>query len=179
GSEAGPNAQSDLPLPFSRAAAARHGSGLGGGRHSRRAHWRARLADGARSDPGNRRLRRGPGRAARHVRRPRHALRDAALRMGPGQSALGRASHDQGSIASRLTALWRRSHFVQVATAVVPFSTDHLLSPAVRTPKQICLAPLHLVQKPSLVSFHVPSPFAPPAPIGSRVILPSELNVIL
>ena len=38
-----------------------------GGRHPRRAHRRARLADGARGDPRDRRLRRGPGRPARHV----------------------------------------------------------------------------------------------------------------
>src|SRR5262249_40446542 len=46
---------------------------------------------------------RGARRPPRHVRRPRHALRDAQLRMGPGEPALGRASHDQGFVASRLT----------------------------------------------------------------------------
>jgi threonine dehydrogenase-like Zn-dependent dehydrogenase len=97
--------QPDLPLPFPRAVAARHGPDLRGGRHPRRAHRRARLADGARSDPGNRRLRRGARRAAAHVRRPRHALRDPAIRLGPVQPALGRASHDQGFIASRLIVL--------------------------------------------------------------------------
>src|SRR5438128_864985 len=75
--------------------------------------------------------------------------------------------------------LWRRSHFVQVATAVVPFITDHLLSPAVRMRKQLALEPCQVVQKPSLVSFQVPSALEPPALIGSRIILPSGLNVIL
>src|SRR5215472_9886253 len=86
-------------------AAVRHGSDLCGGRHPRRAYRRARLAHGARSDPGNRRLRRGARRAAAHVRRPHHALRDAAIRLGSVQPAFGRASHDQGFIASRLIIL--------------------------------------------------------------------------
>jgi hypothetical protein len=45
--------------------------------------------------------------------------------------------------------------------------------------KQLALEPCQVVQKPSLVSFHVPSALEPPAPTGSRVILPSGLNVIL
>src|SRR5262249_53041131 len=73
----------------------------------------------------------------------------------------------------------RPNHFVQVATDVVPFITDHLLSPAVRILKQLALEPFQVVQKPSLVSFQVPSPLEPPEPIGSRVILPSGLNIIL
>src|SRR5437899_1507450 len=70
-------------------------------------------------------------------------------------------------------------YFVQVATAVVPFITDHLLSPAVRMRKQLTLEPFQVVQKPSLVSFQVPSPLAPVPASGSRVILPSALNTIL
>src|SRR2546430_13775859 len=70
-------------------------------------------------------------------------------------------------------------HFVQVATTVVPFTTDHLLSPAVRMRKQLGWEPFQVVQKPSFVSFQVPSPFEPPPPIGSRVIFPSALNIIL
>ena len=72
----------DLPLPVPRAAAARHRSGLRGGRHSRRAHRRARFADGARGDPRDRRLRRGAGRTAGDVRRPLDAVRDAAAMPG-------------------------------------------------------------------------------------------------
>ena len=41
---AGRQAEPDLSLPVSRAAAARHGAGLRGGRHPRRAHRRGRLA---------------------------------------------------------------------------------------------------------------------------------------
>src|SRR3984893_13287850 len=70
-------------------------------------------------------------------------------------------------------------HFVQVATTVVPFITDHLLSPAVRMRKQLALEPFQVVQKPSLVSFQVPWPLAPEVAIGSRVILPSAVNTIL
>src|SRR5271167_567216 len=59
-------------------------------------------------------------------------------------------------------------HFVQVATTVVPFITDHLLSPAVRMRKQLALEP-----------FQVPWPLAPEVATGSRVILPSAVNTIL
>src|SRR4029453_3112784 len=62
---------------------------------------------------------------------------------------------------------------------VVPFVTDHLLSPAVRMRKQLGWEPFQVVQKPSFVSFQVPSAFEPPEPTGSRVILPSALNIIL
>ena len=51
-------AQSDLSLPVSGRAAARSDPGVLGGRHSRRAHRRARLDDGAGGDPRDRRLRR-------------------------------------------------------------------------------------------------------------------------
>src|SRR5207302_4935682 len=71
------------------------------------------------------------------------------------------------------------SYFVQVAITVVPFITDHLLVPAVRTRKQLAVEPFHVVQKPSLVNFQVPSPLAPLFASGSRVILPSAVKTIL
>ena len=61
---------------------------------------------------------------------------------------------------------------------VEPLSTDHLLSPALTTVKQLSLPPFHMVQKPSFDSFQVPSPLLP-VPIGWRFILPSAVNVIL
>src|SRR5262245_10174500 len=45
--------------------------------------------------------------------------------------------------------------------------------------KQLALEPFQVVQKPSLVSFQVPSPLAPELAAGSRVILPSAVNTIL
>ena len=83
----GRQAEPDLSLPVSGGAAARHGAGLLGGRHSRRAHRRARLDDGARSDPRDRRLRRGLGRAAADDGRARDAVRDAELCVGRNESA--------------------------------------------------------------------------------------------
>ena len=77
------HAQPDLSLPVSRAAAARHRAGLRRGRHSRRAHRRDRLADGARSAARDRRLRRGTGRPPADGRRALDAVRDARLRVGP------------------------------------------------------------------------------------------------
>src|SRR5262249_12282804 len=62
---------------------------------------------------------------------------------------------------------------------VVPFMTDHLLSPADAMRKQLALEPFQVVQKPSLVSFQVPSDLAPDLATGSRVILPSAVNTIL
>ena len=73
------HAQSDLSLSVSRAAAGRHRAGLRGSRHPRRAAGRARLDDGAGSDPRDRRLRRRPGRAAADGRRALDAVRDAEL----------------------------------------------------------------------------------------------------
>src|SRR5579871_3111453 len=73
----------------------------------------------------------------------------------------------------------RGAHLLQVATTLVPFSTDHLFSLVGRTEKQLGCAPCQVVQKPSLLSFQVPWPFAPALPAGSRVTLPSGLNVIL
>jgi hypothetical protein len=61
---------------------------------------------------------------------------------------------------------------------VEPLSTDHLLSPALTTVKQLSRPPFHMVQKPSFDSFQVPSPLLP-VPIGWRFILPSAVNVIL
>lgn len=73
--------------------------------------------------------------------------------------------------------LW--SYFDQVATLLVPFTIDHLLSPAGRTRKQLAFEPFQVLQNPCLESFQVPSAFEPPVPIGSRVILPSAANTIL
>lgn len=69
-------------------------------------------------------------------------------------------------------------YLLQVAMMVEPLSTDHLLSPALTTVKQLSLPPFHMVQKPSFDSFQVPSPLLP-APIGWRFILPSAMKVIL
>ena len=84
-------AQSDLPLPLSRGAAAGNRADLLPSRRARRARRRARLADGAGGDPRNRRrLRRRrprPGRAAADDRHALDALRDADLRLGRDQSA--------------------------------------------------------------------------------------------
>ena len=69
-------------------------------------------------------------------------------------------------------------YLLQVAMMVEPLSTDHLLSPALTTVKQLSLPPFHMVQKPSFDSFQVPSPLLP-VPIGWRFILPSAVKVIL
>ena len=46
--------------------------------------------------------------------------------------------------------------------------------------KQLAVEPFQVVQKPSLVSFQVPSPLTPLVlATGSRVILPSAVNTIL
>ena len=49
-----------------------------------------------------------------------HALRDAELRVGPGQSALGREADDPRSVDPRV------SYLLHTATVVAPFTTDHL-----------------------------------------------------
>src|ERR1700730_5274712 len=72
-----------------------------------------------------------------------------------------------------------KNHLLQVAMMVEPLSTDHLLSPALMTVKQLAPAFFHVVQKPSFDSFQVPSPLPPPPPADARVILPSAVNVIL
>jgi hypothetical protein len=69
-------------------------------------------------------------------------------------------------------------YLLQVAMMVEPLSTDHLLSPALTTVKQLSLPPFQEVQKPSFDSFQVPSPRLP-VPIGWRFILPSAMKVIL
>src|SRR4051794_9033394 len=71
------------------------------------------------------------------------------------------------------------AYFDQVAATVVPFITDHLLSPALMRLKQFAFDPFQVVQKPSLLNFQVPSPLAPDFARGSRVILPSGVNTIL
>src|SRR5262249_11057563 len=88
----------------------------------------------------------GDGRAAAHVRRPRHAFGDAAIHVGPVQSALGRASHDQGFIAARLIVpetriKWRRSHQglatpTRAATST-RFAAATILNPIADTGKHI------------------------------------------
>ena len=96
------HAQSDLSLSVSRAAAGRHGAGLRRSRHPRRAARRARLDDGAGSDPRDRRLRRRPGRPAADGRCALDAVRDAELCVGPGQSAQRREADDQGFVGTIL-----------------------------------------------------------------------------
>ena len=49
-----------------------------------------------------------------------HALRDAQLCVGSGQSAVGRDADDQGSVGARV------SYLLHTATVVAPFTTDHL-----------------------------------------------------
>ena len=71
-------------------------SGLRGSRHSRRAARRARLDDGAGSDPRDRRLRRRVDRPLADGRCARDAVRDAQLRLGSGQSAVGRKAVRSG-----------------------------------------------------------------------------------
>src|SRR5262249_36017413 len=111
-------------------------------------------------------------RGSRSVLRPCRRCNTAYLAAGgdaAGGDAVGRDAAGGGGGAS----------FLPGATAVVPFTTDHLLSPAVTIWKQLGLEPFQVVQKPSLLSFQVPSPLAPAVPTGSRVILPSGVNTIL
>src|SRR5882757_3130259 len=60
-----------------------------------------------------------------------------------------------------------------------PLTTDHLLSPVETRVKQLAAEFFQVVQKPSLLSFQVPSPLTPALPSGSRVILPSAVNTIV
>jgi hypothetical protein len=78
-----------------------------------------------------------------------------------------------------LQAYLLQAYLLHVAMMVEPLSTDHLLSPAPMTVKQLAPAFFHVVQKPSFDSFHVPSPLPPPPLAAARVILPSAVNVIL
>src|SRR5579863_8885065 len=68
------------------------------------------------------------------------------------------------------------AHLLQVAITIAPLSTAHLLCVPGCTTKQFGCPPFQEVQKPSLLSFQVPTPLAPPLPSGSRTTLPSELN---
>lgn len=61
---------------------------------------------------------------------------------------------------------------------VEPLRTDHFLSPTLTRVKQLSLPSFQAVQKPSFESFQVPVPLLP-LPIGTRLILPSGVNVIL
>ena len=121
----------------------------------------------------------GEGLVGRLVMIDARAMRFETLRyaLGSGESAVRRAADDPRSVGARFA---EAGHLLHVARMVEPLSTDHLLSPAATTVKQLALAPLQVVQKPSFDSFQVPSPLAPPPPPdGSRFILPSAENVIL
>src|SRR2546423_14078 len=63
--------------------------------------------------------------------------------------------------------------------ALVPAMIDHLLAAVACTRKQFSFEPFQVVQKPSAESFQVPSDLGPGLLSGSRVILPSAVNVIL
>src|SRR5262249_1551944 len=94
-------------------AGAARGADLRGGGRARRDGRRAWLDDGARSDPRNRRLRRRPGRAPGDARCALDAVRDAALRLGPGQSAVRQRADDQGSIDPQIKPQDPARHFDQ------------------------------------------------------------------
>jgi hypothetical protein len=66
-----------------------------------------------------------------------------------------------------------------MAMVVAIFATDHLLSPTGVTVKQFGLERVQVVQKPLVLSFHVPVSLVPESSTGSRVILPSGVKVIL
>src|ERR1700722_2082818 len=96
---------------------------------------------------------------------------------GPDRAATlrdGRAK--RGLLRTRLIGA---GHFVQVPIEAVPFMTDHLLSPSGTKLKQLAAEFFQVVQKPSLLSFQVPSPLTPDFPSGSRVILPSAGDTIV
>jgi hypothetical protein len=121
----------------------RHGPGLRGGRHPRRAHRRARLDDGAGSDPRDRRLRRGlvgrllmiDARAMRFetltmrgIRRIRFQARTPTIRtVGTAYAVItvscATICVDLGSAAAPGQRL---RYLLQVATVEAPFTTDHL-----------------------------------------------------
>ena len=83
-------------------------------------------------------------------------------------------------VLAAMTAGKPRRHFDQVATALVPAMTDHLLCAVGAHAEAVGLAsPSRCVQKPSCESFQVPSLLAPALPTGSRVIVPSAVNTIL
>src|SRR5271170_4654096 len=70
-------------------------------------------------------------------------------------------------------------YLLHTAAGVAPFITDHLLVPAPVMVKQLGILPFQVLQNPSLSSFQLPSPLAPPLPTGVRVTLPSGVNTIL
>src|SRR5579884_1192262 len=98
----GRRAQPHLSLPVPRAAAARHGAGLRGGRHSRCLARRTRRAEGARGDPRDRRLRRRTRAPPVDDRRALAALRDAELRLGSGQSVKRQGADDHRAVLGPL-----------------------------------------------------------------------------
>src|SRR5581483_4885495 len=110
------------------------------------------------------------------------------ISLGPGQSAQRRAADDPRTGGAELARPVGGLHFrtehrfpcflktlylLQVPTMGVPLSTDPLFSPLETSRKQFGGDAFQVVQKPSLVSFQVPSPLAPDFPKGSRTILPS------
>ena len=105
-------------------------------------------------DPANPRCQAGTRRSA-ICRRTRLAIspESAAAAMPAYLAAGGDAAG--GAAVGRDAAGGDAASFVQVATAAVPFTTDHLLSPAVTIWKQLGLEPFQVVQKPSLLSFHI------------------------
>src|SRR5271163_1124342 len=82
---------------------------------------------------------------------------------------------------TRLSATFRciNSYLLHTAAGAAPFITDHLLAPVDVTVKQLGILPFQVLQKPSLSSFQLPSPLAPPLPTGVRVTLPSGVKTIL
>src|SRR5580700_5904122 len=71
------------------------------------------------------------------------------------------------------------TYLLHTATGAALLSTDHLLAPSAVTVKQLGILPFQVLQKPSLSSFQLPSPLAPPFASGVRVTLPSGVNTIL
>jgi hypothetical protein len=95
----------------------------------------------------------GPARSGR----PDDRLRDEAIQV--------LAQADWIASLSLAMTQWTAPYLLQVAMMVEPLSTDHLLSPAAATVKQLSLPPFQEVQKPFSESFQVPSPRLP-VPIG-------------
>ena len=84
----------------------------------------------------------------------------------------------------RFPSLSREHHYLDhtatvIAIVVAIFCTDHLFSPFGMTVKQLGFACCQVVQKPVAFSFHVPLFLEPDCARGSRVILPSGVNVIV
>ncbi len=138
----------------------------------------------------------GEGLVGRLVMLDARAMRFETLRYGwdPENPLIRRAPDDPRSVGAQVTTSadtllaiapgYCSGHLLQVyllhvAMMVEPLSTDHLLSPALMTVKQLAPAFFHVVQKPSFDSFHVPSPLPPPPLAAARFILPSAVNVIL